>query len=578
MRSGRAEARLAQRAAIRAGRSGLPAIVEASPRLSQRVEAYPPPGTAGRFTVMSGYEGASQSRRMSPFVPNRQHTNSILAAEAPMLRARVRQLVANTAYGANASETFVSYAVGAGINPSPQITNSVQKKAIKQAWLDWTDEADADDGTDLYGLQAQAARALFDAGEVFIRFRDRFASDGLSVPLQLQLLEAEQLDISYITTAPNGNRIRCGIEFNSIGKRVAYHFWKEHPGDFTILNGGMGQRTRVPAEQVLHIFKKLRPGQIRGRPWLTPGLIKLYDLDRYSDAELTRKLGAALHMAFILQELGEDIGTTGLVDEDTEADELGTADVALEPGLAHVLPKGFDVKFNEPADVGPNYETFYYRNVLELCASMGLPYFAVSGDTSKANYSSLRAALVECRRRIEQFQWEVLIFQMCRPIYRRWLPTAVIAGAVRIPGFSINPRVLLRVKWITPRWDWVDPLKDAQAEKLMVDSGFKSRSRVIEERGDEPEEVDEEIAAEQDREELLGISFVKGGTAPTAPKSDDGEEDETAPGQNEPANDSEPARAAARNQRIDRERTVVTKRDAQGRIIEFERYAIGDDE
>ncbi len=458
-----------------------------------------------------GYEGASQSRRLSPWVPNRNHINTILSSELPLLRARTRQLVANTAHGSNASETFVSYATSTGIKPSPLIASANQKKAVSQAWNDWTDEADADGITDFYGMQSLVARSLFDAGEVFIRRRDRFASDGLTIPLQIQLLEGEQLDSYYTTVAPgSGNRIRCGIEFNPIGQRVAYWFFRQHPGDATYLFANNMERVRIPAEQIIHCYKPLRPGQIRGKPWLTAAMVTLYDFDKYTDAELTRKLGSAMFMSFITQELDGDIGDTGLVDTGTVADPDGTAAVEMEPGASVLLNKGQDVKFNQPADVGPNFEAFVYRKLLELCAAMGLPYFAVSGDTSKANYSSIRAALVECKRRIEQFQWEVMIFQMCRQVWGWWLPTAVLCGAVNLPGFATNPKAYSRVKWITPKWDWVDPLKDAQAEKLQVDAGFKARSDVIESMGEDPEDTDARIAADHAREKRLGLEFPVG--------------------------------------------------------------------
>jgi lambda family phage portal protein len=496
------------------------------------------PSTISASTTMPGYEGASQSPRMNPFRPNRMHINSILASEAPILRARTRQLIANTAHGANASETFVSYATGTGIVPTPLIENVNQKKQVKQAFIDWTDEADADNLTDFFGLQSMIARALFDAGEVFVRRRDRFASDGLFIPMQLQLLEAEQLDISYNSQAPiTGNPIRCSIEFdkNVRSRRLAYWFFREHPGDGTVQFQRNYERVRVPADQILHIYKPLRPGQIRGRPWLTPGIVKLYDWDKYSDAELTRKLGAANYMGAITQDLGGNIADTGLVDEDDEADDSGTVDIDWVPGILPVLPKGHDIKWNDPADVGPNYEAFAYRTLLELCAAMGLPYFSVSGDTSKANYSSIRSALLDFKRRMEQFQWETLIFQFCRPVYVKWwLPAAFLAGAVRLPGYPANPRAYSRVKWIPPKWDWVDPYKDAQAEKLMVDSGFKARDTVIEERGDDPEEVDETIARGKDRATRHGLEFATGTIAHTTPQSEPEGNNEEKPGESKP--------------------------------------------
>lgn len=494
-----------------------PSPPQAAVTTPPRQKAEDLPGDLAPVTTGSrGYEGASIAPRLSPWRPSRLHINSLLASDGPMLRARTRQLVANTPYGANGSETFAAYATGTGIKPASQIANPDQKAAVQQAWTDWTDESDADGLTDFYGQQTLAARALFDAGEVFVRFRPRYSTDGFLVPLQLQLLEAEQLDQSMTLPAGNGNMIRQGIEFDAIGRRVAYHFWAVHPGDGTIMNR-QGEKTRVPASDVAHVYKPLRPGQIRGRPWLTAGMVKMYDLDQYDDAELSRKKAAAMFMAFLTKNIGAD--GASLVDGAVEPDDQGLADLVMEPSVMNILPDGVDVKFSGPADVGPNYEAFQIRNLYALCASMGLPYHAVTGDVSKANYSSLRASLVEVRRRIEQFQHETLVFQLCRVVWARWLPTAVLAGAVQLPGFTRNQRELMRVKWFPPKWDWVDPLKDAQAEKLQVDSGFKSRSDVIEERGEDPEVVDQRIADDKAREKNLGLEFQQGFTkAPDAPK------------------------------------------------------------
>ena len=65
-----------------------------------------------------------------------------------------------------------------------------------------------------------------------------------------------------------------------------------------------------------------------------------------------------------------------------------------------------------------------------------------------------------------------------------------------------------KVKWIVPKWDWVDPLKERQAEALAVEKGFKSRSDVIEAEGYDPEEMDQRIANDKEREERLGLNFA----------------------------------------------------------------------
>ena len=83
---------------------------------------------------------------------------------------------------------------------------------------------------------------------------------------------------------------------------------------------------------------------------------------------------------------------------------------------------------------------------------------------------------------MEQLQHGVFVFQFCRPVYQRWLADAVLAGALALPGFAADPRRWWPVKWIPPRWEWIDPLKDRQAEKLAVDAGFKARADVVEAR------------------------------------------------------------------------------------------------
>jgi capsid protein len=82
---------------------------------------------------------------------------------------------------------------------------------------------------------------------------------------------------------------------------------------------------------------------------------------------------------------------------------------------------------------------------------------------------------------------------------------------VDLPGFASDQARHLAVKWIPPKWDWVDPLKDRKAEIEAIDAGLKSRSDVIESEGYDAEEVDRRIAADHAREQELGLSFGQKG-------------------------------------------------------------------
>ena len=71
---------------------------------------------------------------------------------------------------------------------------------------------------------------------------------------------------------------------------------------------------------------------------------------------------------------------------------------------------------------------------------------------------------------------------------------------------------MLAANWLPTKWDWVDPLKDANAEIAQIEAGLKSRTQAIAERGYDAEQVDREIAAERTRERALGLDFRRPGS------------------------------------------------------------------
>lgn len=131
----------------------------------------------------------------------------------------------------------------------------------------------------------------------------------------------------------------------------------------------------------------------------------------------------------------------------------------------------------------------------------------ISGDLEGVTYSSIRAGLVEFRRRIEQLQHTVIVFQFCRPVWERFVRLAVLSGALPARDFDRDPARYLACDWLPPKWGWVDPAKDARAEIEQIRAGLKSRSQSIAERGYDIEEVDAAIAADRAREARLGLSF-----------------------------------------------------------------------
>lgn len=485
------------------------------------------------------FDAGKNTRRLRGLTTSNATINTQIRAYGKTVLARSRYLAANNPYAAAAKESFVSALVGAGIKPSSLVDNAGLKKAIQEAWRDWTDEADADGLTDLYGVQAIVAAEMFEAGECFVRIRKRRPEDGLSVPMQLQVLPTEMLDLADNRVLDNGNRIECGIQFDAIGRRTFYHFWRQHPGSDQVFPAAINAKTIVPADEVLHLYRPIRAGQIRGIPHTLSGIVVAAIMDCYDDAELERKRTAALFGGFITRQAADNADHP-LEEALAAAEAAGVSGGAgLEPGALVDLADGEDIKFAEPADVGGSYEAFQYRNLLRMAAGFGVPYAAMTGDLRQTSYGSIRAGLVEFRRRIEAMQHAVMVFQFCRPVWARWMDEAVLALGLplSLSDYATDKRPFQRAKWITPKWEWIDPLKDRQAEAVAVNNRWKSRDDVIEAEGYDPEEVDARIAASEQRAESLGITLPPAeGTTIAAAAPTDTADPPTDPNPGDPAN------------------------------------------
>lgn len=456
---------------------------------------------------MSTYEAAKHGRRSRHWYAPNVGPSAAIQFALETLRNRSRAEIRQNAYAARASDAFVSNLVGTGIRPLPKVPNREAREMLQRTWNDWQQEADAAGELDFYGLEAQIARAWFDGGEAFVRFRSRRPSDGLTVPFQIQVLESEHLPLHMNTAASNGNKIRSGIEFDAIGRRAAYHFYRSHPGEAGI-DGGEGlTTTRVPASEVLHIYLPSRPGQKRGEPGLTQALITLRDLHEWNDAELTRQKMASMFLGFV-QKQGEEGPPLGTQDTDADEAEGDTpVDVqTMEPGTMTELAEGEEVKWTDPPNVGSAYEPFVRAQLRSVAQSCAVLYEQISGDYSQINDRTYRAAHNDLRRQVERLQQNVIVPQLCRPVWRQFLARARATGAITKPA-EISERDFLQADWIPQAFRHLHPVQEEQAQQTAVRSGFKPRSEVIIERGGDPLETDETFADDFERSDDLGLVF-----------------------------------------------------------------------
>ncbi len=457
--------------------------------------------------VNAGFEGAAAGRRLGVWSVGATGPNSANASTLTTLRARCRDAIRNNPWAYSALESWATNLVGRGIRPKWQVEDEALRKEIHQAWDDWTKESDADGMNDFYGQQSLAAKTIIHSGAVLGRMRSRRLSDGLTVPLQVQLLEPDFLDESKDGLGPNGATYHMGVELNAIGSRSAYWLRKQHPGDNYWTPGSLDS-SPVPAAQIAHCYRVDRPGQMHGIPWLSVVLARLFLLDQYEDAELDRKKTAALFAGFITKN-GDLAGPGGVVgfNQDENRDDLDRPFAELEPGMLNYLLPGEEVSFAAPADVGGNYEPWIKMNLRAIAASIGITYEQLTGDMTGINFSAARARIIEFRRQARQVIGSVLNFQFNQKVARWFMGMAVASGRLKIPDYAENPAKYLRIEWRPDAWEWVQPREDLETAKGMVRAGFKTREDVVTEVGGDIEEIDRRTAERNKKVDELDLVY-----------------------------------------------------------------------
>ena len=454
----------------------------------------------GRMT--RSLDAASSGRRWNGAPVQSRSLNHDVIDKGRTVAARAGHAARNNAHAAAALNGLVSNIIGPGIKPASQHPDPETRERIHDLWAEWTDDADLDGAGDFYALQALAVRQMVEVGESFGHL---VFDDGPRVPLKLRLIHADQVPRDWPGTMPN-TRTRAGIEMDAIGRVIAYHVLPFRPDDPLMpLTGGF-QPIRIPAGDIAHLFVPHEPGQLRGLSWFAPVLLALHELDQHADAALVRAKVSALVMAALTDPNGDAGGMPG--DQDGAVLTAG-----MEPGTILNLPPGTNLEFFDPKE-SANYGDFIRAHLRAVAAGLGIPYELLTGDLAGVSYSSIRAGLVEFRRKLEHWQHNIVVYRFCRPIWRRFIEAAALAGL--LPGFEANNLPFYRVDWLAPKQDWVDPKKDAEAEILAIAAGLKSRSQSITERGYDPEKVDADIALDRQREERLKLSFST--TIPTIPE------------------------------------------------------------
>jgi lambda family phage portal protein len=496
-----------------------------------------------RDQINAAYETATRTRTR-----NAKHStgdgNRSVGLAGSSLREQARHLDENHDLATGVLSTLVNNTVGPnGISIEPQPKNkdgqiSVEfAQALASLHKDWSMHPEVTGEHDRAAMERLMARSWFRDGEYFVQHlsgRIPTLDHGTKVPYSVELLEADMVPLSFadnlLPGLANGlGKIRNGVEKNAWGKPIAYHVYFEHPGSAESFDT---RTKRIGALNITHGKLTTRIRQTRGVSALAPVMTRLNDLKDYEESErVAARVSAAA--AFAITKGSKDMYTAeDNVGEDAYDDDERSFDIA--PGIVfdnlEVGEEVSDISSSRPSALLQPFRDSMLRAVA-AGTNAGASSISRNYDGS---YSAQRQELVEQFGNYSTLTAQ-MVGQYARPAWIRFVTAAIAARLIVVPA-SIDPESMYDAEFRGPTMPWIDPVKEANANLVLVQAGFKSQSQVIRERGGSPQDTMAEIKRERDAatKNELTFSTVVGGepasdtTPDQTPKEDkpDGEDKE----------------------------------------------------
>lgn len=428
--------------------------------------------------LAGGYEGASRRKNsMRAWRARQLDADTALGYDLPTLQDRSSDLIRNNPIAAGAISTKVTSVIGYGLWHKCSINRKYLNISEDQAEA-WEERVEFEfqalckdigyDGETLAELTGTAYRSHLEKGDVLGLLTNRERKN-LPYQLAVQLIESDRLCNKDHTQ--NTETLRNGVVKDANGRTIQYQILKSHPGSS---RGASAQWIEYDAfdengnPHVLHLFRRLRPGQSRGVPDLAPVIETLKQLSNYTEAELQAAVLAGLFTVFIKTEGDENVAQTA-------------NDVDLKMGTGSILSLDVNESIETAAPGRPNagFESFWVAVVREIGIAIELPYEILIKHFS-SSYSASRAAILEAWRYFtKERKW--MVSRFCQPIFESFVDEGVALGRFAAPGYFTDPfirQAYLQSRWHGPPRGHIDELKEGKAAEIYERMGVKTLDEI----------------------------------------------------------------------------------------------------
>lgn len=386
------------------------------------------------------------------------------------VRARARDLernsdIMNSILGANKRNV-----VGEGFRLQAMAGKERLNEEIEKLWKKWCKAKNCDvtgQQTFTQMLRMMVVRKKVDGGVLIVK---RYMEDA-EIPLQLQLLEVDELDTGCTQKHGANNRVVGGIEYNEYNRPQGYWIQQYQIDGYTQM-----EPIYIPAEDVIFYYTKKRPSQIREMSDMAPTLTRIRDLNEFITAVSVKQRIMACLSVFIKKQL-----PPGFQGRDAADGKKNYDGKTLTPGMIRELNAGDDVQVVNPTGQSADATSFTKLQQRMIGAGQGISYEATSRDMSETSYSSARQGIIEDELTFREEEEQ--LFAVMDDIYEAFIEACFLKGLLKSAGFWSDKEAYFGHEWIKQPKQWIDPLKEASATKIALNYGIKTFKQVSAENG-----------------------------------------------------------------------------------------------
>lgn len=489
-----------------------------------------------QLAIGGGYSGAGINKaQLSRWLTQPGSPTTDIIPDLKALRARSGDQMRNSPIAVGAINQTINGVVGTGLSFNSQIDAEFLglSEEEAEAWNEdhdrrfsaWFNSKDCDLSRNLngYGLQELSFRSELERGDVFW-LTPMVPRAARSAVLALQLIEADR--VCNPDNKPNTDNLIEGIELDPVTREaVAVHVARMHPGD---ARGKANTWDRVTVRgsrtgrlNVLHSFQPLRPGQVRGVPWIAPILEPLKQLGRWTENELNAAVTSSIFSVLVKMdpEAFQDIFDESAQGEIVERAQKWSGE--MESGKAVNLMPGESVETVSSNRPNPAFDPFWLAMVRQIGMALEIP-IEVLIMHFQSSYTAARGAMLMAakfwRRRRDR-----LITNICAPVHELWLSEEVAAGRIAAPGFFADP--VIRAAWCAGVWTGdgpgsLDPQKEVSAAQARVDMEISTLDAESVAYDGVPWKVKHRQRTKEVAAQIADGTQVQRAGAPTAPAAD----------------------------------------------------------